>query len=135
MIAATLPENVQSRESTVTPPNILKSQSYARDILLVWNWHTSQGNKLDPRRYNLLQFNDWVNAESDLISALGKVLPIWNVAYILEDLGDYERAKRVFQRAVSSYALAIGDEDSGTQDVKVGLTILSWASGKGHQAL
>ncbi|KAH8708398.1 hypothetical protein GQ44DRAFT_596421, partial [Phaeosphaeriaceae sp. PMI808] len=52
-----------------------------------------------------------------------------NVALILGDLGEYEKAEEMIQDAIKGYKIALGVEHPYTLKSQYGLTALSWAAG------
>jgi len=56
----------------------------------------------------------------------------WNVALILGDLGEYEKAGERLRDAIEGYEIALGEEHPHTLESQYGLTPLSWAAGNGY---
>jgi ankyrin repeat protein len=134
MIAATPPEHIQTKDRLVNWSELPQSAPFTRDFLLVWDWEISSEFH-DPRKYNnLIQTSNWGVLETELErQQLGNAIRIWNVAHILEDLGEEKEAKKKLQEAVKSYNLALGEEPSNRLKVQNGLTLLLWAAWRGHE--
>jgi hypothetical protein len=56
---------------------------------------------------------------------------IWNIALVLGDFRDYEKAKERLQEAIESYERKFGEERPYTPKSQYGLTPLSWPAGNG----
>jgi hypothetical protein len=60
------------------------------------------------------------------------VIRAWSVARVLEDVGENENARKVLQKAVNVYRIALREEQSQIPKIQNGTTLLSWSSRKGH---
>jgi hypothetical protein len=66
---------------------------------------------------------------------LDKATRIWNVAMILDDLGEYEKAEERLREAIEGYEIAFGEEHPHTPKSQYGRTPLSWAAGNGYDTV
>jgi len=67
-----------------------------RDFLLIWNWEDYLEKLQDPGEYEaLVRTNNWVSEHSntELGGYLDEATRKWNVAMILDDLEEYEKAE------------------------------------------
>lgn len=136
MIAVVPPKYIRTRDGDIEWPELLRSASFTRDFLLVWNWETSS-EKLQGKYDTLVPTDNWQSEHSEtwLERQLEDVTRTWNVALILGDLGDFENAERMLRRAIESYEIAFGVKHSHTLESYYGLTPLSWAAGNGYNAI
>jgi hypothetical protein len=58
----------------------------------------------------------------------------WNVALILGDLEEYEKAEERLREAIKGYEIEFGEQKSMLKG-QYGLTPLSWAAGNGNDAI
>jgi hypothetical protein len=94
---------------------------FPRYFLLIWDWEQLLEESKD-------------REESKNLVSLDKATRIWNVALILGDLEEYEKAEKRLREAIEGYEIAFGKKQSmlGSQ---YGLTPLSWAAGNGYNAV
>ena len=90
---------------------------FPRDFLLVWDWEQLLKESQDRE-----ESKDWMSFD--------QATKIWNVALILGDLEEYEKAEKRLREAIKGYEIAFGKEQS-TLKCQYGLTPLSWAAGNG----
>jgi hypothetical protein len=103
--------------------DLLKSTTYfPRDFLLVWDWGQLLGEMQDRE-----DTKNWVS--------LDKSTRTWNIALILGDVEEYEKAEKKLREAIEGYEIAFGEEHSYTLKSQYGLTPLSWAAGNGYDAI
>jgi Ankyrin repeats (3 copies) len=134
MVAAVPLEHIQIDDKNVKRPEIFQSISFTRDFSLVWNWEYSSDKKLDLEEYgNLIHTSNWGSSETGLANRLRNVIRAWNVAQILEDLGEDKKARKMHQNAVKSYGIAFGEKQSEALKIQNGQNFLTWAAGKGHE--
>jgi hypothetical protein len=95
---------------------------FPRDFLLVWDWeqHLGESQGLE---------------ESNNRVCLDKATRTWNIALILGDLGEYEKAEKRLREAIEGYKTAFGEEHLYTLKSQYGLTPLSWAAGNGYDVI
>ena len=88
--------------------------SFQHDFLLVWAWERFQG-KLQDREFETL-INSPVPQHSnrEMGGHSDKMTRLWNVALILEDAGEYEKAEERLREAVESYERGFGKENLNT---------------------
>jgi ankyrin repeat protein len=127
IIAAKIPGNMVVRDK----------HSIARDFLLSWDWENLGKIQCQKRYKDLLPKNERLLENSaNLQSMLDKATRIWDIALILEEVQEYEKAEEMRAEAIERYEGAFGVEsnamDSQTQ---YGLTPLSWAARNGHDAV
>ena len=111
---------------------------FLRDFLLVWDWESSPEKSQDPREYEtLMQTHEWVSEQSktELEDHLDKAIRIWDIALILRDLKEYEKAKERLREAIEVYEMAFGEEDPHMLSSQDGQTPLSWAAWRGHDTV
>lgn len=100
--------------------------AFPHDFLLVWDWT----KKLYLGEYeNIIRTNDWISEHSKtgLGSHLDKMTRIWNVALILEDLGEYKGAEERLREAIEFYEMALAGEHLHTIESQYSRTPLSCA--------
>jgi hypothetical protein len=94
---------------------------FPRYFLLIWDWEQLLEESQD-------------REESKNLVSLDKATRIWNVALILGDLEEYEKAEKRLREAIEGYEIAFGKKQS-MLDSQYGLTPLSWAAGNGYNAI
>ncbi len=80
-----------------------------REFLLVWEWKYPLEKLQGLGEYeSLLQTNDLVSEHLKIGTEhdLDKATRIWNIAIIVDDLGDYEKADVRLQEAMGGYEIA-----------------------------
>jgi DnaJ-domain-containing protein 1 len=90
---------------------------FTRDFLLVWDWENSLDKLQDPGDYRALtQTNNPMSEhlETELEGCLDKATRTWNVALILGDLEEYEKAEERLQEAIEGYKMVFKEKDSCT---------------------
>ncbi|KAH6694358.1 heterokaryon incompatibility protein-domain-containing protein [Leptodontidium sp. MPI-SDFR-AT-0119] len=91
---------------------------FPRDFLLDWDLgqprEESQGRE---------ESKNWMSFD--------QATRTWNVALILGDLEEYEKAEKRLREAIKGYEIAFGEEQSMLKS-QYGLTPLSWAAGNGY---
>jgi hypothetical protein len=136
---AAFPEGKQTESEDIEWSNLLQSiKVFPRDLLLIWNWEKSLEKLQDLGEYEtLVRTNNWESEHSKTESSdhLDKATRIWNVAIILDDLGEYEKAEERLQEAKESYGMAFGEEHLHTLKTQEGRTPLSWAAGNGYHTV
>jgi hypothetical protein len=107
---------------------------FPRDFLLVWDWEKLLGESQNQEEYEVLAKYIPVLAHSkaEFGDHSDKATRIWNVALVLGDLGECEKAEKRLQEAIE---MVIGKEYSHTLKSRYGLTPLSWAAGNGYDAV
>jgi hypothetical protein len=112
-------------------PGLSQSASFTRDFLLVWNWeHSSR----DERKCDAWMWTSNCrsgHSEKGLERQLENATRTWNVALILGDLGEYEKARERLREAIQGYEIALGYEPRHIPEIQIGLTPLLWAAGNG----
>ena len=116
---------------------VLQPISFTRDFLLVWDWETFS-ELSDSRKCDIMILTDnWWSEypERGLEGHLQSATKIWDVALILRDLGDHEKAEEKLREAIEGYEIALGAEYPQKMEGKRGLTRLSWAAGNGYDEI
>jgi ankyrin repeat protein len=106
-----------------------------RDFLLIWTWEDSlSGPQETPEYETLVRMNNWVSeySETDSRGHLERATRMWNVAMILDDLEEYDKAEKRLREAIQGYKRAFQLEHLLTPSSQHGRTPLSWASGNGY---
>ncbi|KAK3179011.1 hypothetical protein OEA41_001150 [Lepraria neglecta] len=110
---------------TVTPPGTENGSvgqpeqpiaSFSRDFLLVWDWERFQGN-LQDQEYEyetLIRSRVAKHPDREVGGHSDKMTRLWNVALILEDAVEYEKAEERFRETVEGYERGFGKEDLRT---------------------
>jgi hypothetical protein len=75
--------------------------------------------------------SEYPKAEGDL----DKATRIWNVAIILDDLEEFDKAEERLREAIEGYEKEFGKEYPHTLKAQYGRTPLSWAAGNGYDKL
>jgi hypothetical protein len=88
------------------------------DFLLVWDWEQPLKESQDQD-----ELNNWISFD--------QATKTWNVALILGDLEEYERAEKRLREAIKGYEIEFGKEQSMLKS-QYGLTPLLWAAGNGY---
>jgi hypothetical protein len=94
---------------------------FPRHFPLIWDWEQLLGESQDQE-----ELNDWMSFD--------EATRTWNVALILEDLGEYEKAKWRTQEAIKGYEKAFEGRQSMLRRQR-GLTPLLWAAGNGYDVV
>jgi hypothetical protein len=79
---------------------------FPRDFLLVWDWGKPLGESQDREEYEtLIRTNDRVSKHSktELEGHLEEATRTWNVALILGDLEEYQKAEERLREAIEGY--------------------------------
>ncbi|KAF4624273.1 hypothetical protein G7Y89_g13898 [Cudoniella acicularis] len=107
---------------------------FPRDFLLVWDWEKPLGESQDQEEYEALVKNiqvlEYLKAEFGDHS--DKATRTWNVALVLGDLEECEKAEEMLREAIE---IVVGEEHPHTLKSQYGLTPLSWAAGNGYDAV
>jgi ankyrin repeat protein len=138
MIAAILPEHIQTKEGDLECPNdVIPPSLFIRDFPLVWNWEISSERFRDPRKYDIFMETNNLSddAETGLEAQLSNASKTWNIALILGDLGEHEKAEKMLRVAMEGYQRILGKEYGFGLECQYGLTPLSWAAGNGCHAV
>jgi ankyrin repeat protein len=113
----TLKESGSSRQ-----PTLSKSITcFTRHLLLVWDWEQLLKESQDQE-----ESNNWMSFD--------QATRTWNVALILEDLEEYEKAERRMKKAINGYEMAFEGKLSVLKSQR-GLTPLLWAAGNGYDVV
>ena len=117
-------------------PSDSKTQ-FSCNLLLVWDWEKPLGKWQAQKEYETLtQTNNWISRHSkEGLEGLEKATRIWNVALVLEDLEENERATEMREEAIQGYKTVIGANYSDILENQYGLTPLSWAAGNGYNTV
>jgi ankyrin repeat protein len=95
---------------------------FMRDFQLVWDWE-----QLLEESQDRVESKNWMSFD--------EASRTWNVALILEDLEEYEKAEKRRREAIEGYEMAIREEHPCMLKSQYGLTPLSWAAGNGYDGL
>lgn len=129
MIAATPPENVRTKSGDVEWLELLQStELFTRDFLLIWDWESFLEKLQDSEKFeSLIPKNDSMleHSKIELEGDLDQATRIWNVALILGDLEDYEKAEERLREARKAYEMVFGEEHPHILESKYGLTRLA----------
>ena len=112
--------------------------NFPRDFLLVWDWENPLGELQDQEEYKTLtKTNSRVleHSRAELGDYLDKATRKWDVAIILDDLEEYEKADERLQEAIEDYETAYGVDHPYKLKGQYGRTPLSWAAGNGYEAM
>jgi hypothetical protein len=115
---AASPEDKPTKSGDVEWSKLLRSITvFPRDFLLVWDWEKSPGLQDLGEYETLIQTNNRVREHSkiELEGHLDKATRIWNVALVLEDLEEYEKAEQRLREAIGGYERAFGEEHPHTR--------------------
>jgi hypothetical protein len=130
MIAPTTQENMrtESRYERVRWPELLRSvKTFPLNFLLVWDWEKSPETLRDGEEYGaLIKSNGLVlgHSESGLEHHLGNVTRLHDVALVLKDLGEYEKAEKRLQEVIEGYERVFGKQYPDTPTGKDNLTLI-----------
>jgi hypothetical protein len=150
MVAAVPPKQMRLGDWSIMWPRLLKSASFTREFVLVWDWETSAEKFLDSydiwtRTHNLQPEHSGTGLEG----LLNHTIRRWNVALILGDLGEWEEAEEELHEVIGclekehSYMqdevvvkllLEMGKSEVNSKDEE-GLTLLSHAVIEGHSTV
>jgi hypothetical protein len=105
---------------------------FARDFLLVWDWVGEYEA--------LVRTNRWESEhlKKELGDYLDNATRTWNVAMILDDLEEFEKADEMLQEAIKGYEIAFKQElveHLHTSKGQCGRAPLSWAAGNGYDTV
>ncbi|RDW62183.1 hypothetical protein BP6252_11616 [Coleophoma cylindrospora] len=130
MIAPSLLETGKMEGEYVKWPKL-----YIRDFLLVWDW-----KGLSSLQYleddTTVRTIDRVSKHSNIKwGDLEKATRIWNVAMIVDDADEYEKAEEWLQEAIDGYEIAFNQDHLDTLKDESGQTPLSWAAGRGYYTI
>jgi hypothetical protein len=96
-------------------------ECFPRHFPLIWDWEQLLEESQDQE-----ELNNWMSFD--------QATRTWNVALILEDLGEYEKAERRTQEAIKGYEIAFKGKQSMIRSQR-GLTPLLWAAGNGYDVV
>jgi ankyrin repeat protein len=135
---AAFPEGKRTESGDVEWPKLLQSITiFPHEFLLVWSWENSLKLQ-DPGEYEVLvRTNSWASEQSEveLGGLLDKANRFWNVAIILDDLEEYEKAEERLREAIEGYEIVFRKEHLYTPKSQYGRTPLSWAAWGGHESV
>jgi ankyrin repeat protein len=94
---------------------------FPRDFLLVWDLE-----QLLKKSQDLDESNNQMSFDQATMT--------WNVALILRDLEEYEKAEERLREAIKGYEIEFGEQKSMLKG-QYDLTPLSWAAGNGNDAI
>ncbi|KAK3176106.1 hypothetical protein OEA41_007428 [Lepraria neglecta] len=126
---------MQTGSEDIKRPKLLQLvEIFARDFLLVWEWENSPEKFQDLGKYETsIQLDSWVSKHgtTELEGHLDNATRSWDVALILEDVEEHEKAQEIFQGATEGYKKAVGEEHPHMLKSQYSQTPLSWAAGNG----
>ncbi|KAL5332078.1 hypothetical protein ACEPPN_001622 [Leptodophora sp. 'Broadleaf-Isolate-01'] len=111
---------------------------FPRDFLLVWDWEQPLGESQDLGDYEtFVQTNDLASGhpKTMLESYFDKATRTWDVAMILDDFEEYERAEERIREAIEGYEVVFGEEHPHLLRSQYGRTPLTWAAGNGYDTV
>jgi ankyrin repeat protein len=129
VIAADPPEDIQTTSGDVKWVELSQSVTFTRNFLVIWDWEISSENLQDLGKYDTLTRKSF---ETELEGRLDDSTRIWDIALILGDLGEYEKAEERLRDAIKEYKRALGEEHPHTLESQYGLTPLSLAARNGY---
>jgi ankyrin repeat protein len=138
MIAAVPPKSIRTGDGDIDWPRLSQSVPFTRDFLLIWDWEVSSENSQDLGKYDtfIQTTNDRLGyLEALLEGQLDNATRTWNIALIMGDLGEYEKAEERLREGIEGYEIVFGEEHPHTIESQYGLTPLSWAAGNGYSAI
>ncbi|KAI4086273.1 MAG: hypothetical protein LQ344_007691 [Seirophora lacunosa] len=108
------------------------AKSFSRNFLLIWNWEKSPEESQDSYAYDLIQAPE----STGLMSRINVPTHVWNVALILGDAGQYEKAGELLGEAMKGYQVALGERDPHiAPESQSGMTPLAFAATNGYTEL
>jgi ankyrin repeat protein len=139
MIAVTLPKRIrEGKGPNRWPTSSLPEAFFSRKFLLVWDWEIASENLQDLEDYGAwMRMNYWGSEHSrlELGGYLAKGTRVWNIALILEDLNEYEKAEGRYQDAVKYCEMAIEGELSNTLGDQYDPTLRLWTAENDYNAV
>ncbi|KUJ16455.1 uncharacterized protein LY89DRAFT_719170 [Mollisia scopiformis] len=87
--------------------------NFSRDFLLVWNWKNSLGELQNASEYErFMGPNERIPDQSNVVigGCLTQATRLWNVALILEEVGEYANVEGRFYEAIEGYEKMVGKE-------------------------
>ena len=102
---------------------------FARDFLLLWDWVGEYEA--------LVRTNGWESdhLKKELGGDLDNATRTWNVAMILDDVEEFEKADEMLREAIKGYEIAFKQEHLHTRKGQCGRAPLSWAAGNGYNTV
>ncbi|KAE8446244.1 hypothetical protein EG329_012330 [Mollisiaceae sp. DMI_Dod_QoI] len=135
---AAFPEGKQTGSGDIKWSSLLRSTAdFPRDLLLIWDWEDSLEMVEDQEEYKTwVRANNWVSeySKSEHEDSLDRATRIWNVAMILDDVGDTKAEERL-REGIKGYEMAFEIEHRQTLESQKGRTPLSWAAGNGSRTV
>ncbi|OCL03806.1 HET-domain-containing protein, partial [Glonium stellatum] len=126
---AASPEGKSTKSGDIEWAKLLRLiKVFPRDFLLIWDWENSPEKLQDLGEYEtLIRTTNWVSEHSktELGDHLDKATRTWNVAMVLDDLEEYQKAEGRLQEAMEGYKVAFGVEHPHPPKSQYGRTPLS----------
>ena len=133
---AVFPEGKLMESGDIEWSKLLRSiTAFPRDFLLIWNWENSPEKLQDLRQYEALVRTDnwvWEHLKTELGGYLDKATRTLDIAMILDDLEEYEKAEERYREAIEGYEIAFGEELLHMPKGQYGRTPLLWAAENGY---
>jgi hypothetical protein len=139
MIAATPLEDIRIEGKSIAWQKLLSSvETFSRDFLLVWDWENPSEELQDPgehKGWETMHSMVLEHSKIELNGHLDRATRAWDVALVLGDLGQYEKAEKRLQEAIEGYIRAFEIRHPYTLKSQYGLTPLAWVAGSGYEAI
>jgi hypothetical protein len=133
IIAAVPPKHIRTIDGDVEWLTLVKSASFFRDFILVWDWEAQDSNRYDAlmRENNAERQHAKTNLEIDMDYAIRA----WNVAQILGDLEAFNEAEERRQRAADSFQVVVKEKHAHSLECRCSRAPLLWAAESGEDAV
>ena len=132
MIAASWPKHPETAGKNVLNPELPRSISLTREVLLFWTWELpiqGQGEYT-----NLLhKINRESSGKTNSIAQLKNLIQTWDVGHLLEDAGEDQKARTMFQEAAKCYGTIFRKDQVDAPEMQNGMTLLAWAAARGDK--
>ncbi|OCK88814.1 uncharacterized protein K441DRAFT_586923, partial [Cenococcum geophilum 1.58] len=138
MSTATPPKRIRTGNGHIEWAEFIKTASFTRDFLLIWDWKVSLKNLQHPGKYDVLIQTD--NRQSqptkmEFADSLDDAFRTWNIAQILGDAEVFKEAEEKKQKATEVFQRVVRKEHLHSLECSCSQVPLLWAAENGDDAV
>ena len=132
------PKHIRTGNGDIEWAEFIKTASFTRDFLLVWDWKVSLKNLQHPGKYDVLIQTD--NRQSqptkmEFADSLDDAIRTWNIVQILGDAEVFKEAEEKKQKATEVFQTVVRKEHLHSLECSCGQVPLLWAAENGDDAV